>query len=95
MDKITIIGAGRVGEATARLLAIRDMAREVVLIDVRDGAAEGLPSIFMSHRPCSVSIRGSLGVSRMNLWPGPTWLSLPLEFRASRGCHVPVCLIPT
>lgn len=41
MDKITIIGAGRVGEATAQLLAIRDMAREVVLIDVREGAAQG------------------------------------------------------
>ena len=41
MNKITIIGAGRVGESTAQFLASRDMCRELVLIDVREGAAEG------------------------------------------------------
>ncbi|HED16690.1 MAG TPA: malate dehydrogenase [Gammaproteobacteria bacterium] len=41
MNKITIIGAGRVGEATAQLLAIKELAREIVLIDIREGAAAG------------------------------------------------------
>ncbi|MEZ5542284.1 MAG: malate dehydrogenase [Pseudomonadota bacterium] len=41
MNKITIIGAGRVGESTAQILATRDMCREVVLLDIRDGAAAG------------------------------------------------------
>ncbi len=41
MNKIAIVGAGRVGEATAHLLAIREHAREVVLIDIREGAAAG------------------------------------------------------
>ncbi|MCK4709779.1 MAG: malate dehydrogenase, partial [Gammaproteobacteria bacterium] len=41
MNKITIVGAGRVGESTAQFLATRDMCRELVLIDVREGAAEG------------------------------------------------------
>lgn len=41
MNKITIIGAGRVGEATAQLLAIGELAREVALIDTREGAAQG------------------------------------------------------
>ena len=41
MNKITIIGAGRVGEATAQAIATKDMSREVVLIDIREGAAEG------------------------------------------------------
>ena len=41
MNKITIIGAGRVGESTAQAIAIKDMAREIVLIDIREGAAEG------------------------------------------------------
>jgi len=41
MNKITIIGAGRVGESTAQAIATRDMAREIVLIDIREGAAEG------------------------------------------------------
>lgn len=42
MQKITIVGAGRVGEACAQLLAIKELAREVALIDVREGAAEGV-----------------------------------------------------
>jgi malate dehydrogenase len=41
MNKITIIGAGRVGETTAQIIAQRDMCHEVALLDVRDGAAAG------------------------------------------------------
>lgn len=42
MNKITIVGAGRVGESTAQFIATKDMCREIVLIDVREGAAEGV-----------------------------------------------------
>jgi malate dehydrogenase len=41
MNKISIIGAGRVGETTAHILAQRSMCHEVVLLDVREGAAAG------------------------------------------------------
>ena len=41
MNKIVIVGAGRVGESTAQFIATRDLCRELVLIDVREGAAEG------------------------------------------------------
>lgn len=41
MDKISIIGAGHVGETTAQTLAQQDMCNEVVLLDVREGAAAG------------------------------------------------------
>ena len=41
MDKISIIGAGHVGETTAQTLAQQDMCSEVVLLDVREGAAAG------------------------------------------------------
>jgi malate dehydrogenase len=41
MQKISIVGAGRVGESTAQFLAIKELAREVVLLDLREGAAEG------------------------------------------------------
>ncbi|MDX9767703.1 MAG: malate dehydrogenase [Ectothiorhodospiraceae bacterium] len=41
MEKIAIIGAGRVGESTAQFLAKEDTCRELVLVDVREGAAEG------------------------------------------------------
>lgn len=42
MDKITIVGAGRVGESTAQILAQQEMCRELVLLDVREGIAEGV-----------------------------------------------------
>ena len=41
MRKITIVGAGRVGESTAQFIAEKDMCREIVLLDIRQGAAEG------------------------------------------------------
>jgi len=41
MNKISIIGAGRVGETTAQILAQRKMCNEVVLLDVLAGAAAG------------------------------------------------------
>lgn len=41
MEKISIIGAGRVGETTAQILAQQGLSREVALLDVREGAASG------------------------------------------------------
>jgi malate dehydrogenase len=41
MDKITVIGAGNVGATVANMLAHKDLAREVVLVDIKDGIAQG------------------------------------------------------
>ena len=41
MQKITVVGAGRVGESTAQFIATRDLCRELVLIDINEGAASG------------------------------------------------------
>ena len=41
MNKISIVGAGRVGEATAQFLAYQDMCHEIALVDINQGAAEG------------------------------------------------------
>lgn len=41
MQKIVIVGAGRVGESTAQFLASRDAAHEIILIDIKEGQAEG------------------------------------------------------
>jgi malate dehydrogenase len=41
MNKISIIGAGRVGETTALTIAQQALCREVVLLDIREGAAAG------------------------------------------------------
>ena len=42
MKKITIVGAGRVGETAAQILAEEELCREVVLIDVREDAPQGV-----------------------------------------------------
>jgi len=39
--KITIVGAGAVGASCAEYIAIKDFASEVVLLDIREGFAEG------------------------------------------------------
>lgn len=41
MDKITVIGAGNVGATCANVIAHKDLAREVVLVDIKEGMAEG------------------------------------------------------
>ena len=42
MKKITIIGAGRVGESTAQILAKEELCRELMLIDIHDGVPQGV-----------------------------------------------------
>ncbi|MBE7639735.1 MULTISPECIES: malate dehydrogenase [Salegentibacter] len=39
--KVTIVGAGAVGASCAEYVAIKDFASEVVLLDIKDGVAEG------------------------------------------------------
>ena len=41
MEKITVIGAGNVGATCANVIAHKDLAREVVIVDVKEGLAEG------------------------------------------------------
>ncbi|MFR9566644.1 MAG: malate dehydrogenase, partial [Rikenellaceae bacterium] len=41
MSKVTVVGAGAVGATCANVLAIREVASEVVLIDIKDGLSEG------------------------------------------------------
>lgn len=39
--KVTVVGAGAVGASCAEYIAIKDFASEVVLLDIKDGFAEG------------------------------------------------------
>ena len=41
MSKVTVVGAGNVGATAANVLAINEVASEVVLIDIKEGLAEG------------------------------------------------------
>jgi malate dehydrogenase len=41
MDRITVIGAGNVGATCANVIAHKDLCKEVVLVDIKEGVAEG------------------------------------------------------
>lgn len=41
MSKVTIIGAGNVGATAANVLAHKDFINEIVLLDIKEGTAEG------------------------------------------------------
>ena len=41
MKKITVVGAGHVGEMTAQRIAEKELAREVVLLDIIEGIPQG------------------------------------------------------
>lgn len=42
MRKISIIGAGRVGESTAQIIAKEELCREIVLLDINEGVPQGV-----------------------------------------------------
>ncbi len=39
--KVTVVGAGNVGATCADVLAYREIANEIILLDIREGFAEG------------------------------------------------------
>lgn len=41
MTKVTVVGAGNVGATCADVLAYREIAEEIVLVDIKEGIAEG------------------------------------------------------
>lgn len=42
MNKIAIVGAGRVGETSAQIIAEEELCREIALLDVREDVPEGV-----------------------------------------------------
>ena len=41
MSKVTVVGAGNVGATCANVLAFKEVADEVVMLDVKEGVSEG------------------------------------------------------
>jgi malate dehydrogenase len=60
VNKITIIGAGRVGETTAQILAEEELCREIALMDIREDVPEGIALDILQMAPffefdCAIS----------------------------------------
>ncbi len=41
MSKVTVVGAGNVGATAANVIALREIADEVMMIDIKEGVSEG------------------------------------------------------
>lgn len=54
MTKVTVVGAGNVGATCADVLAYREIAEEIVLIDIKEGVAEGKALDIWQKAPINV-----------------------------------------
>lgn len=61
--KITVIGAGNVGATCADVLAYKEIANEVVLLDIREGFAEGKALDIWQKAPIDLYDTRTVGVT--------------------------------
>lgn len=51
MNKISIIGAGRVGESTAQFIAEKNLCQQLMLLDIREGVPQGVALDIQESAP--------------------------------------------
>jgi malate dehydrogenase len=78
--KITIIGAGAVGATTADNLVRRNIAEEIVLLDIKEGVAEGKAQDMMQTAALLGFESSVKGVTNDYIPQIQQWRLLLLEF---------------
>lgn len=61
--KVTVVGAGNVGATCANVLATREVANEVVLLDIKEGFAEGKALDIWETAPINLYDTRTVGVT--------------------------------
>ncbi len=61
--KVTVVGAGNVGATCADVLAYREIANEVVLIDIKEGLAEGKSLDIWQKAPINLYDTRTIGAT--------------------------------
>ncbi len=61
--KITVVGAGNVGATCADVLAYREVANEVVIVDIKEGLAEGKALDMWQKAPINLYDTRTVGVT--------------------------------
>ncbi len=61
--KVTVVGAGNVGATCADVLAHREIANEIVLLDIKDGFAEGKALDIWQTAPINLYDSKTIGVT--------------------------------
>ncbi|UZR94581.1 malate dehydrogenase [Chondrinema litorale] len=59
--KVTVVGAGNVGATCADVLAYREIANEIVLVDIKEGVAEGKALDIWQKAPINVYDSRTIG----------------------------------
>ncbi len=61
--KVTVVGAGNVGATCADVLAYREIANEVVIVDIKEGVAEGKALDIWQKAPINLYDTRTVGVT--------------------------------
>jgi len=61
--KVTVVGAGNVGATCADVMAYREVANEIVLVDIKEGLAEGKALDIWQKAPIDLYDSRSIGVT--------------------------------
>jgi malate dehydrogenase len=61
--KVTVVGAGNVGATCADVLAYREVANEIVLVDIKEGLAEGKALEIWQKAPIDLYDSRTIGVT--------------------------------
>lgn len=61
--KVTVVGAGNVGATCADVLAYREIANEIVLVDIKEGLAEGKSLDIWQKAPIDLYDSRTVGVT--------------------------------
>lgn len=61
--KVTVVGAGNVGATCANVLAHREIANEVILVDIKEGIAEGKALDIWQTAPINLYDTRTVGVT--------------------------------
>ena len=61
--KVTVVGAGNVGATVADVLAYREVANEIVLLDIKEGVAEGKALDIFEKSPITQYDSRTIGVT--------------------------------
>ena len=91
LNKITVVGAGNVGATTAQRLAEKELARQVVLVDVIEGVPQGKGLDLWDSAPIEgydtrlIGTNESGPVGSAN--GGHGWPSLALPRNSDSGCR--------
>lgn len=61
--KVTVVGAGNVGATCADVLAYREIANEIVILDIKEGVAEGKALDIFQKSPITMYDSRTIGVT--------------------------------